>query len=58
MKAIHAGSGLLVITLVLAFFVSGNAVSENSAISQTDSKPHSVSTETSHPLAMAHQQLE
>ena len=58
MKAFDIGSGLLVVMLVLVFFVSGHAISENSAASQNVSKPHSVSIEANHPLAMAHQQLE
>jgi hypothetical protein len=58
MKAIHIGSVLLSTTLVIVFFVSGNAFSENSAPLQNTSKSHSVSLEANHPLAMAHQQLE
>ncbi len=52
MKAFLIGSGLLAASLAVLFFVSGQAVSENSA-----SAPHSVSVESNHPLAMAHQEL-
>ena len=52
MKALLIGSGLLAASLAVLFFVSGQAVSENSA-----SASHSVSVESNHPLAMAHQDL-
>ena len=52
MKAFLIGSGLLAASLTVFFFVSGQAVSENSA-----SASHSVSVESNHPLAMAHQEL-
>lgn len=43
---------MLAASLTVLFFVSGQAVSENSA-----SASHSVSIESNHPLAMAHQEL-
>lgn len=52
MKAFLIGSCLLVASLTVLFFVTGQAVSENSA-----SASHSVSVESNHPLAMAHQEL-
>jgi hypothetical protein len=52
MKAFLIGSGLLAASLTVLFFVTGQAVSENSA-----SASHSVSVESNHPLAMAHQEL-
>jgi len=52
MKAFLIGSGLLAASLAVLFFVSGQAASENSA-----SASHSVSVESNHPLAMAHQEL-
>ncbi|HBH36052.1 MAG TPA: hypothetical protein DDW45_06720 [Gammaproteobacteria bacterium] len=52
MKAFLIGSGLLAASLTVLFFVSGQAVSENSA-----SASHSVSVESNHPLAMTHQEL-
>ena len=52
MKAFLIGSGLLAASLTVLFFVSGQAVSENSV-----SASHSVSVESNHPLAMAHQEL-
>ncbi len=52
MKAFLIGSGLLAAFLAVLFFVSGQAVSENSA-----SASHSVSVDSNHPLAMAHQEL-
>jgi hypothetical protein len=52
MKAYLIGSGLLATSLAVLFFVSGQAVSENTA-----SASHSVSVESNHPLAMAHQEL-
>lgn len=52
MKAFLIGSGLLAASLSVLFFVTGQAVSENSA-----SASHSVSVESNHPLAMAHQEL-
>lgn len=51
MKAFLIGSGLLAASLTVLFFVTGQAVSENSA-------SHSASVESNHPLVMAHQELE
>ena len=58
MKAIHIESGLLATTLALFFFVSGKVASDNPASSLATSMSHTVSFDASHPLAMAHQQLE
>jgi hypothetical protein len=58
MKAFLLGTELLAITFAVLFFLSSNAISENSAPSQHMSKPHSVSIEANHPLAIAHQQLD
>ncbi len=52
MKAFLFGSGLLAALLAILFFVSGQAVSENST-----SASHSVTVDSNHPLAMAHQEL-
>ena len=52
MKAFLIGSGLLAASLAVLFFVTEQAVSENTA-----SASHSVSVESNHPLAMAHQEL-
>jgi hypothetical protein len=53
MKALLIGSSLLAAFLAALFFISGQAVSENSATAS-----HSVSVGSNHPLAMAHHELE
>jgi hypothetical protein len=58
MKTIPIQSILSTTTLALVCLISGNAVSENLASPQTTAKPHSVSIEANHPLAMAHKQLD
>lgn len=58
MNAIPTGSSLLVTILAMSLFVSGNVASQTSALPDTDLKSQSVSVETAHPLAMAHQQLD
>jgi len=57
MKVSHIGSGFLVVTLSILFFVSSKAFSENRSSPQMGSTTHSITVESNHPLAMAHQEL-
>ena len=58
MKALHVGSGLLFVTLATFFFLSSNALSENSTTpSSIPPPPHTPSFDTNHPLAKAQKYL-
>ncbi len=58
MKTISIRSNLLALTLGILLTITGNAVAENSTSSQNTLKPSSVSVEASHPMAVAHQQID